>query len=193
MARWKAEKKEHKEELDALKAGGKVGPHEIWWSDMLTKAGIRSEVYHGGDWAGHACRQFLGASHKVESRPDAIAKTYVGLYEALRKRITAMDEGGIDTRVKREDLLEFVTVLETLCAKLVTAHNFYTSIKPIFAREWGCVGRFAEDVVESMHRQINQIVGSLTNLSNQPLELMQAVDDRLNLVQRTLIVHADIS
>ena len=122
-----------------------------------------------------------------------------------------MDVGDIDGRVTKDGLLEFVGVLEQLCAKLAAAHNFYASTKPaeskdelergiaackeymryyrstmwktgctlkvltatgtarhvkpkhhclethipIFARHWGGVGRFAEDVVESIHHVVN--------------------------------------
>ena len=124
-----------------------------------------------------------------------------------------MDVGDIDGRVTKDGLLEFVCVLEQLCAKLAAAHNFYASTKPaeskdelecgiaackeymryyrstmwktgctlkvltatgtarhikpkhhclethipIFARHWGCVGRFAENVVESIHHVVNLI------------------------------------
>ena len=61
-------------------------------------------------------------------------------------------------------------------------HHILETHVPIFARVWRCVSRFAEDVVESMHREVNKIMDTLTNLSNQHLKMMQLVDDRLNLL-----------
>ena len=61
-------------------------------------------------------------------------------------------------------------------------HHLLETHVPISARVWRCVLRFAEDVVESMHREVNKIMDGMTNLSNQHLKMMQAVDDRINLL-----------
>ena len=229
------QKKEQEDELKKLGELEKFGPCETWWTTALMDAGIRSEVYHGGDWAGDACRKFLGVQHASTIDP---AKTHKGLLEDMRKKIDQTDEILIDNRVKKADLRNFVSVLALLCPKLATAHKFYASIQPvkdtdelargiaackdyvqfyrenlcgegcqlkvlvatgkakqikpkhhvlethvpIFALEWRCVGRFAEDVVESVHRVVNKLTDGMTNLSNMPLRLMQAVDDKFNLL-----------
>jgi len=78
-----------------------------------------------GDWAGHACRSFLG----VQKGRAKDRMAYTQLYAALRKKVTEQVTG-LDERVTREELLEFITVLEGLSLRLVKAHNFYTAIIP---------------------------------------------------------------
>ena len=59
-------------------------------------------------------------------------------------------------------------------------HNMETHI-PIFARKWNNVGRFGEDIVETVHREVNVVESSITNLKNQYLRKMKYIDDRFNL------------
>ena len=61
-------------------------------------------------------------------------------------------------------------------------HHVLGTHIPIFARHWGCVGRFAEDVVESVHHVVNLVNAEVTNLANQPLMQFQINDDKQNLV-----------
>jgi hypothetical protein len=60
-------------------------------------------------------------------------------------------------------------------------HHCLETHMPIFARHWGCVGRFSEDIVESIHHVVNLNNADVTNLSNQPLMQFQCNDDIQNL------------
>ena len=43
------------------------------------------------------------------------------------------------------------------------------------------VGLFSEDIVETVHRQVNVLESTVTNLKNQKLTLLLLIDDRFNL------------
>ena len=231
----KADKKEKADLVAALKNMTKdklVGKHELWWTAFLISNGIMSEVYHGGDWAGHACKNFLG----VTSGRSSLHRDYQQLGSALLDRIRALTDGELDANVK-QDLIDFVQLLIRIMRRLAAAVKFYSKIVPcqtkheleagidackeycsyyrahlvdkncpsyvkavlgklrrmkpkhhvveteipIFARQCNVVGLFSEDIVETVHREVNVIVSSVTNLKNQPLALMQYTDDMFNL------------
>ena len=228
----KTKRKEIEKELKSLKAEGKIGKNELWWTNELASKSIRSEVFHGGAWAGDACRKFLGViARKKKGKGD-----YKLFLPALKARIRETPECEIDSRVSKQDLLEFVDKIEQLCSKLAAAHRFYSQIVPfapdelergiaackdyvafyrthfvglsctvqvllktetkrhvrpkhhnlethipIFARHWNVVGLFSEDIVETVHRQVNVLESTVTNLKNQKLTLLRLIDDRFNL------------
>lgn len=110
----------------------------------------------------------------------------VEVLEIMSKKLAAAHRfyASIQT-VESDDELEAGIRAKTGSGRAKTCkpkHHILETHVPIFARVWRCVSRFAEDVVESMHREVNKIMDTLTNLSNQHLKMMQLVDDRLNLL-----------
>ena len=146
IARKKTELREWPARLKDLARVGKLGDHEIWWTDLLIDNGIRSEVYHGGDWAGDACRNFLG----VTTGRSKERKDYQDFTTLLKERIEQTmpaDENSIADvvdGVSKLQLLQYVDVLHGCSERLAAAHSFYSKIVPfkdnqeLVAGIWAC-------------------------------------------------------
>ena len=60
-------------------------------------------------------------------------------------------------------------------------HHVLETHIPIFAKKWRVVGLFGEDIVEAVHREVNVLESTITNLKNQHIAKMKYIDDRFNL------------
>ena len=84
----------------------------------------------------------------------------------------------------RQNFVLDTTPIATAIGKLrsmTPKHHILETEIPIFARKWNTVGLFGEDIAETVHREVNVISNSVTNMKNQPLQLMQYIDDHLNI------------
>ena len=162
--------KKLKKEVDELKkqpdaAAQMGGEISKWATTWLHDNAVTSQVFHGGDWQGNSCRDFLRRKENDDSK-DVV---YVAFIKKLCQKI---DEIPGDTQAKqkqKEKLITFLNgIFKSLCDKLVPVVSALSSTEEFTDQQCDNAAASCKEYVRYYREQRDNINKVLEGVNVKP-------------------------